>query len=300
MYSKRPFEPLDWLDAMAIEKIRTQKVMNRFYDRDDIEWDILRTDLLHPVCSVNKFFKLKYYLLDAIQRNHTTIKTSGGAWSNHIVATAFAARASKLRSIGMIRGEMPRYKSDTLREAEALGMTLEYVSRAAFPSYENPLPGEYFIPSGGYGELGAKGAAEILNHVAPGKYTHIICATGTGTMLAGLAQAAASGKVIGVPILKYPGIGEEITHLTRNDQYSLLPDFHGGGYAKKTPELLQFMNDFYEATDIPTDFVYTGKLMFAIFQLIHRQYFPEGSSILAIHSGGLQGNKSLKKGELVF
>lgn len=300
MHSKRPSDSVAWLDAMAIEKIRTQTVMNRFYNRDDIKWDILRTDLLHPVCSGNKFFKLKYYLLDAIQKNHTTIKTSGGAWSNHIVATAFAARASKLRSVGIIRGETPMHKSDTLREAEALGMTLEYVSRAAFNSYENPLPGEYFIPSGGYGELGAKGAGEILNHVDPRAYTHIICATGTGTMLAGLALATPTGKVIGVPVLKHPGIGRDITHLTHNDHYSVLPDFHCGGYAKKTPELLQFMNGFYEATGIPTDFVYTGKLMYAIFQLIHKQYFPEGSSILAIHSGGLQGNKSLKKGELVF
>lgn len=289
-----------WLSAMASEKIRTQTVTDRFYDRDDITWDILRTDLLHPVCSGNKFFKLKYYLLDAIQKNHTTIRTSGGAWSNHIVATAFAARACNINSIGIIRGEKPPQKSDTILEAEALGMTMDYVSREDFDLYETQYPGEYFIPSGGFGKLGAKGAAEILDHADHDQYTHIICATGTGTMLAGLNQAAPDKEIIGVAVLKHPGIRQEIAHLTPHDNYLILPEFHQGGYAKKTPELLQFMNEFYEATGIPTDFVYTGKLMFAIFQLIHKQYFPPGSRILAIHSGGLQGNKSLKKGVLVF
>jgi 1-aminocyclopropane-1-carboxylate deaminase/D-cysteine desulfhydrase-like pyridoxal-dependent ACC family enzyme len=300
MHSKRPFDPLTWFDTMAMEKIRTQTVTNTFYDRDDITWDIFRADLLHPICSGNKFFKLKYYLLDAIQKNHTTVKTSGGAWSNHIVATAFAARACNLNAIGMIRGEKTLKPSDTLLEAEALGMKLEYVSRANFSTHENTQADEYFIPAGGYGELGAQGAGDMLSYVDAKEYTHILCATGTGTMLAGLALAAPVQKIIGIPVLKHLEIGKEVIRLTQHDHFSVLHGYEQGGYAKKTPELLQFMNAFYEATGIPTDFVYTGKLMLAIVQLIYQQYFPPGSRILAIHSGGLQGNKSLKKGVLVF
>jgi len=300
MHSKRSFDALAWLDTMASEKIRIETILNSFYDRTDINWDILRTDLLHPVCSGNKFFKLKYYLLDVVQKNHTTILTSGGAWSNHIVATAFAARSCQLRAKGIIRGEKPLKLSQTLQEAQSLGMELEYVSRVHFKDGENPSPEEYIIPAGGYGQLGARGAGDMLNHVEAANYTHILCAVGTGTMLAGLAQAAPNCRVIGIPVLRYEAIGEEIRQLAPQTNITLLHEFYEGGYAKKTPQLVKFMNDFYVSTGIPTDFVYTGKLMFAILQLIHKQYFPPGSRILAIHSGGLQGNKSLKKGLLVF
>lgn len=285
---------------MANEKIIVQTVMDKYYDNNSIIWDILRADLIHPVCSGNKFFKLKYYLQDAIQKNHTTIKTSGGPWSNHIVATAFAAQALGLDSIGIIRGEKPKDPSNTLLLAEKMGMKLEFVSRTEFTSQHDTRPGEYLIPAGGFGELGAKGAAGMLDYVDLRNYTHIFCATGTGTMLAGLTLGAPTKKVIGIAVLKHPTIGQETARLIDRENLDVIHDFHMGGYAKKTPDLIPFMNDFYLNTGIPTDFVYTAKLMYAIRQLIQNQYFPSGSRILAIHSGGLQGNKSLKNGELVF
>lgn len=300
MQLKRPPDPVSWLDTMAQENIRTETVLQHFHKNTGITWDILRADLLHPVCSGNKFFKLKYHLLDAIQKKHTTIVTAGGAWSNHIVATAYAARACQLRSIGIIRGEKPARPSDTLKEADALGMTLDFVSRSDYPSSADRYPGQYFIPAGGYGELGARGAGDMLQHARIETYTHILCAVGTGTMLAGLALTAGTQQVIGIPVLKHGQIGSEVAALAHRNNIALLHQFHHGGYAKTSSELLSFMNRFYEATGIPTDFVYTGKLMYAIAQLIQDQYFPPGSRILTIHSGGIQGNKSLKKGALAF
>jgi 1-aminocyclopropane-1-carboxylate deaminase len=296
----RSGQQLAWFEALAKERIITEKVNKSLYDEAPLTWDILRTDLIHPVCSGNKFFKLKYFLLDAIQKNHTIITTSGGAWSNHIIATAFAARACGLRSVGLIRGEKNATPSATLLEASALGMELRFIGRGEYRDPQMLSPDEYYVPAGGYGEFGAKGAGEILTFANDQDYSHIICASGTGTMLAGLTLAAPGKQVLGIAVLKHKDLGKEAGRLIGKDELNMIHDYHFGGYAKKTDELLNFMNDFYLATGIPTDFVYTGKLMYAIRQLIRKQYFPPGSKILAIHSGGLQGNISLKKAALVF
>jgi 1-aminocyclopropane-1-carboxylate deaminase len=291
---------LAWFESLAREKIITETVDPGFYNDKDLIWDILRTDLIHPICSGNKFFKLKYFLLDALQKKYTTVITSGGPWSNHIVATAFAAKACGLSSIGMIRGEKPAIFSHTLLVAAELGMDLRFVTRA---DYNKPLvvePGHYYIPTGGRGELGAKGAGEMILYTNGLPYTHILCACGTGTMLAGLTQAAPSACVLGVAALKHSQLGVEAGELIERTELEMIHNFHFGGYAKKNQELIDFMNEFYTATGIPTDFVYTGKLMFAIRQLIQQQFFPPHSRILAIHSGGLQGNNSLKKGQLLY
>jgi 1-aminocyclopropane-1-carboxylate deaminase len=295
-----PGHHLAWFETLARERIVTETVENSVYGDPTIRWDILRTDLIHPICSGNKFFKLKYYLIDAIQKNNTTIITAGGAWSNHIVATAFAARTCGLRSVGLIRGEKSETPSDTLSEASDLGMDLRYISRVDFGTLTEPEPGEYYIPAGGYGETGAKGAGEMLDYAEGHHYTHIICASGTGTMLAGLTLAAPGKRVLGVAVLKHNDLGREAGKLIEREELEIIHDYHFGGYAKKTDELLAFMNEFFRTTGIPTDFVYTGKLMYAVKQLIQKQFFPPGSRILTIHSGGLQGNKSLKKGELVY
>jgi 1-aminocyclopropane-1-carboxylate deaminase len=293
-------QQLAWFEALAREKIATETVDPGFYDCRDISWNILRTDLIHPICSGNKFFKLKYYLIDALQKKHTTIVTSGGAWSNHIVATAFAARECGLRSIGLIRGEKPSIPSQTLLDAADLGMELRFVDRADYNKPPEPEAGHYYIPAGGYGEPGAKGAGEMLRYADGLPYTHILCASGTGTMLAGLTQAAPSSRVLGVTVLKHSQLGAEAGQLIGSTPLEMIHDYHFGGYAKKDQALIHFMNQFYTATGVPTDFVYTGKLMFAIRQLIQKQFFPPHSRILAIHSGGLQGNNSLKKGQLLY
>jgi 1-aminocyclopropane-1-carboxylate deaminase len=291
---------LAWFETLARDRIVTETVENSVYGDPAIRWDILRTDLIHPICSGNKFFKLKYYLIEAIQKNNTTIITSGGAWSNHIVATAFAAQACGLRSTGLIRGEKSQTLSDTLLEASALGMDLQYVSREDFGNKPELKSGEYYVPAGGYGMPGAKGAGEMLAFAEDRHYSHVICASGTGTMLAGLTLAAPGKRVLGIAVLKHNDLGREAGKLIGEKELEMIHDYHFGGYAKKTDELLAFMNEFYRTTGIPTDFVYTGKLMYAVKQLIQKQFFPPGSRILTIHSGGLQGNKSLKKGELVY
>jgi 1-aminocyclopropane-1-carboxylate deaminase len=311
MLSKPITERLQWFERLARQHIVTQSIEDDALSARNISWDILRTDLIHPVCSGNKFFKLKYYLLDAMNKKHTSITTYGGAWSNHIVASAFAATYCGLGSKGIIRGEKPTHLSETLLQSVEEGMELVFMARQEFAEMSLKIPDEtdeYIIPQGGFGPLGVKGAVEIMNYAHAGKYSHICCAVGTGTMLAGLItsfQDHEPGQIprfIGIPVLNDTGLRENIDQLIRPSAlaFTLLYDYQFGGYAKKTAGLIQFMNHFYEKYRVPTDFVYTGKLMFGIQDLVNAGYFPTGSRILAIHSGGLQGNKSLKKEALIY
>jgi 1-aminocyclopropane-1-carboxylate deaminase len=167
----------------------------------------------------------------------------------------------------------------------------------------------YYIDEGGYGAIGARGAATILTEQDTTHYDYIICAVGTGTMLAGCVHAALPHqKVIGIPVLKNEGsIENEINALLlehndkkNNQPYTLLHHFHQGGYAKTNPMMLDFMNRLWDTEKIPTDIVYTSKLLFGVEQLIKENYFEKESSILVIHSGGLQGNRSLPMGTLKF
>ena len=313
MLSKPITERLQWFERLAEQHIVTQRIVDTTLAEKNIYWDILRTDLIHPVCSGNKFFKLKYYLLDAIQKKHTRIITYGGAWSNHIAATAFAAEYCGLKSLGIVRGEKPALMSETLVAAAREGMELQFMAREEFDEYamktsENPHG--YVIPQGGYGKLGARGASEMIRFIKE-DYTHICCACGTGTMLAGLISAFSGSfthgkkhpRFIGIPIVKDPDLRQHVENLMQpgdSAPFSLVNDYQFGGYAKKTAALIAFMNSFYIRHQVPTDFVYTAKLMYALDDMLHSGFFPAGSRILAIHSGGLQGNKSLKKGTLCY
>ncbi|MBC8032521.1 MAG: pyridoxal-phosphate dependent enzyme [Chitinophagaceae bacterium] len=276
--------------------------------------DVLRLDKLHPVVSGNKWFKLKYYLQDAIDSSKNTILTYGGAWSNHIIAAAYAARAYGMQSVGIIRGEAPALLSPTLKLASAYGMELVFSPRNSYRSNDAALLEQqivperqdaYIIPEGGEGMHGRRGCGEILSLVPEGYHTHILCAIGTGTMFTGILNAS-SGKqqVIGIPVLKgMRDLGKTYENWINPDKRAgavFFYDYHQGGYAKRTPELLQFMNEFYRLTAIPTDFVYTGKLMMAFTDLLTKDYFKPGSRVLLIHSGGLQGNSSIPAGSLEF
>ncbi|WP_165760229.1 1-aminocyclopropane-1-carboxylate deaminase/D-cysteine desulfhydrase [Niastella populi] len=303
--------------------------------------DVLRLDRIHPVISGNKWFKLKYHLQEAIGQNKKGILTFGGAWSNHLVATALACRQANLQSIGIIRGEKPATLSATLQEVQDYGMQLQFVSREAYSNEAAIIPGlqlqhpdHFIVPQGGQSHLGVLGAAEILELAPIKSYSHISCATGTGTMLAGLVHAALPHqKVIGICTLKMPDaddnslntfvkpyaagpasyanwrrgektsprleegvdkIGEPVKN------YRIFYDYHFGGYARKTGELLRFMNSIYQKHELPTDFVYTGKLLFGLMHLVQNDHFQPGSRILMVHSGGLQGNRSLPAGTLTF
>jgi len=295
------------LERTGKDNILTQSIKNQQIIKNNIEWDILRTDLIHPICSGNKLFKLKYYLLDAITKKHKIVQTFGGAWSNHIVATAFLANHCGLKSIGIIRGEEPKVWSQTLKQAKVYGMSFQFISRSEFSNDQNLFVNDdiYSIPQGGSGILGVKGASEISYCTDFNHYTHIICACGTGTMLAGLVNASQpSQKCIGISVLKHPELIVEVDQLLMNfpekRNYTIIQDFHWGGYAKKNQDLIDYMNHFHQDYGVPTDFTYTAKMVYAIEEMIKVGYFKEGSKILSIHSGGLQGNNSLKKGTLNF
>lgn len=270
--------------------------------------DVLRLDKIHPLISGNKWFKLQFYIEEAISKNKKNIVTFGGAYSNHIVATAAACRLFGLKSFGIIRGEEPANYSPTLLESGKLGMQFSFTTRADYAKKFIPsafLNEDYYIINeGGYGELGVQGAETISSHFNQQNYTHILCAVGTGTMMAGLIRSSLpKQEIIGISVLKgndshYQSIRELVGEEERT--FTLLPDYHFGGYARYTNHLIEFMNEFFAHTGIPSDFVYTGKLFLAATDLLQKNYFPSQSKILLIHSGGLQGNQSLKKGTLSF
>lgn len=287
------------ISNITIDNIQLPELENK-----NILLDVLRLDKIHPVISGNKWFKLKYHLENFHRGNFKGIVTFGGAWSNHIIATAYVCQLHKIGSVGIIRGEEPGLLSKTLADAKNYTMELEFVSREEYRKKDSleflnklkeKYSGYYIIPEGGAGAEGEKGVEEILDIIPKNKYTHIVCAIGTGTMFKGLSNAAKRPiKMIGVPVLK--GWKEEV----QIDNGEFIPDYHFGGYAKYNPILIDFMNYFYSHTKIPTDIVYTAKLAYGIIDLVKKNYFMEGSKILMIHSGGSQGNNSLEKGSLIF
>lgn len=280
-----------------------------------VRLSVLRLDKIHPVVSGNKLFKLYYFLEEAAQSSHKTILSFGGAYSNHLAATAFACRALQLKSIGIVRGEQPAHLSPTLQQCMNDGMQLKFITRQQFAEKENgaftsSLQNEFgdcvIVPEGGYHPSGANGAALIMDIPGCRNYSHICTATGTGTTLAGLLKAAApSQTIVALPVLKdMKDIEERIAYLTGNKDpfknLQLLNDYHFGGYAKKTEALIQFMNKCWQRFHLPLDFVYTAKMLFGIIDRIKDGYFPPGSNILCLHTGGLQGNKSLPLHTLLF
>ena len=272
-----------------------------------VEAAVLRLDKIHPVISGNKWFKLRYYLQEAKELGKKQIITFGGAWSNHIVAAAAICKMNNIAATGIIRGEEPASWSSTLLQAKEYGMQLHFVSREDYALKRIPLSlqndANYLIPEGGFGERGAAGASTILDKIDK-NFTHYCCAIGTGTMMAGLINAVLPGQqVIGASVMKNNyALNENVRSLVINkpEEWQIIHDYHFGGYAKHTPELIRFMNEFCRQTGIPSDFVYTGKLFYAISDLFRADFFPSGSRLLLVHSGGLQGNNSLEKGTLIF
>ncbi|WP_276501555.1 1-aminocyclopropane-1-carboxylate deaminase/D-cysteine desulfhydrase [Terrimonas pollutisoli] len=293
------------MPALSFDRITTDRIAS--FNNYNIEVEVLRLDKVDAIISGNKWFKLRYYIDEAKATDKKGILTFGGAWSNHIVATAAACQLHRLQSIGIIRGEESLHLSNTLKMAKDLGMQLIFISRSSFQKKEIPSDlniSEYaIVDEGGYGRLGAKGASTILN-CCNKSYTHYCCAVGTGTMMAGIINGLSSDQqILGISVLKNNfSLSSQVQSLLDVDKknWSVLHDYSFNGYAKHTPELLQFMNAFYRQTGVPTDFVYTGKLFYAVTDLVEKNYFPPGSKILVIHSGGLQGNDSLKEGTLLF
>jgi 1-aminocyclopropane-1-carboxylate deaminase/D-cysteine desulfhydrase-like pyridoxal-dependent ACC family enzyme len=278
-----------------------------------IEIFMLRLDEIHPVISGNKIFKLYYFLEEVKKTSHKTIITFGGAYSNHLAATAFACKKMGLKSIGLVRGEKPGALSPTLLFCLEQEMQLEFINRTSFkkikePSFLFSLREKYgehiLIPEGGFSIMGAEGAALITQFFKDQSFTHVCVAVGTATTFAGIINGSESAtEVIGFSALKnLNDIKERLSELNVNadKKFSFINDYHFGGYAKRTSDLISFINDFYTQHAIPLDFVYTGKMMYGVFDLMKKNYFPSNSKILCIHTGGLQGNKSLPAGTLKF
>ncbi len=294
-----------------LSTISTDHVQGPVIGNNDITLDVLRLDKIDSVIAGNKWFKLQHYLGQALQRKQQRVVTFGGAYSNHIIATACAATKAGLQSTGIIRGEQPVVLSPTLQAAAGWGMELVFMSREAYNQRNDPAfteqllrqyPNSCIIPEGGAGPAGIKGAADIWQWVDQAAYTHVVCAMGTGTTLLGLLSGAEQTiELMGIPVLN--GFEKWLeTHVAphQRPQASIITEYHFGGYAKKTMALINFMNEWYRKTGIPSDFVYTGKLFFAVSDLIKNGYFNPGSRLLVIHSGGLQGNASLPAKTLVF
>lgn len=269
-----------------------------------------REDLLHPHISGNKFRKLKYNFLQAKEEGKDKLLTFGGAFSNHIAATAAAGKVHGLSTIGVIRGDELVDKvgeNPTLSFARDCAMSLKFVNRelyrqktdAPFLEELRSIYGDfYLVPEGGTNMLAVKGCEEILDD-GDAEFTHITCAVGTGGTIAGIARSAQPGqKVLGFPALKGEGLQAEIAAFGIPANWELVTDYHFGGYGRVTEELIVFINDFFDKTGVPLDPVYTGKMVFGVIDLACKGYFPENSNILLIHTGGLQGIAGMNR-ELV-
>jgi len=241
-------------------------------------------------------------LLEAKKRNYKTLLTFGGAYSNHIAATAFAAEEKGFKSIGIIRGEEHFPLNSTLQFARENGMELHYISRNEYrekttPDFLEKLKAQfgdfYLIHEGGTNELAIQGTAEILD--ANDTQDYICCAVGTGGTIAGIINTSNTNQtVIGFPAIKGIDVLEkDIESWTKSTNYKFINTYIGKGYAKVSEELVEFINEFNILHNIPLDAIYTGKMMMGILDLVNKDYFPKGSSILALHTGGLQGNKGM-------
>lgn len=298
---------IDFKDPPTVELKATQ------YEQQNISVSMLRLDEIHPVISGNKLFKLYYFLEEA--KNDTTKKiiTFGGAYSNHLAATAFACSKSNVQSMAFVRGEKPKKLSPTLSFCIENKMKLEFLSREDYTKINEghflaQLKNKYgefiLVPEGGFSIKGTRGAALITQFYNDANYTHVCLAVGTATTFAGIINGSNnSSETIGLGVLKnMHDINKRLGELQVDSRkkYSFNGDYHFGGYAKKTRKLIDFINNFYVCHKIPLDFVYTGKMMFGVNDLIQKNYFPPHSKILCIHTGGLQGNNSLGKGVLNF
>ncbi|MDT0675610.1 1-aminocyclopropane-1-carboxylate deaminase/D-cysteine desulfhydrase [Autumnicola musiva] len=277
-----------------------------------------REDLLHPEVSGNKFRKLKYNIAEAKKQGKLKILTFGGAFSNHISATAVAGKISGLKTIGIIRGEelghdLPKTLkfNDTLKFANSCGMQLKFISREKYRHKEDAVFIEelkkefgdfYLVSEGGTNALAIKGCEEIITS-ADEEFDYICTSVGTGGTFSGIINASCSHhKVLGFSALKGDFLTSEVKESVNKENWKIITDYHFGGYAKVNAELINFINQFKEEYNILLDPVYTGKLLFGIFAMIEKGQFPKNSKILAVHTGGIQGiagmNKRLKKKNL--
>lgn len=268
-----------------------------------VELWIKRDDLLHPIISGNKWRKLKYNLNHALFHQADTLISMGGAYSNHLHALAFAGQQLGLKTAAFVRGERPAQLNPTLIDLQQWGMQLDFVSRSDYRQlrqYKNydSLPdlvsGQYWLPEGGATDLALQGVAEIMSELKQ-EFDMLMVACGTGATLAGLIAAApVDMQILGVAALKggdflNADVKQLLPQAISRHNWQILLDYHFGGFAKYTPELKLFMHQFAAKHDVALDPIYTGKLLFAFYDLLNQGYFKPGQRILILHTGGLQG-----------
>ncbi|MEK6153470.1 pyridoxal-phosphate dependent enzyme [Flavobacteriaceae bacterium 3-367] len=295
-------------------KVVNQSVHLPVLAKRKVSLSLKREDQIHPYVSGNKYRKLKYNLQEVKRQGLNTILTFGGAYSNHISATAYACRAHGLRTIGVIRGEeiAERWeKNPTLVAAKQQGMELHFISREQYQekaeadfleSLRKKFGVFYLMPEGGTNNLAVKGCEEILTG-EDALFDIITGCVGTGGTLAGIINSSGlQQQILGFPALKGNFLHKDIRKFVHKNNWDLVLDYHFGGYAKENRELINFINWFKRETGIPLDPIYTGKMIFGVLDLVKKSYFRPGTKILAIHSGGLQGiagmNIVLKKKNL--
>ena len=294
---------MNWIDYKA----PIEEISHPLLNEKKITLSILREDLIHETISGNKYRKLKYNILKAKELGYKKILTFGGAFSNHIAATAVAAKLNNLEVLGFIRGEEIKDLVDdnvTLGFAKAKGMDFKFISREEYRLKDTPqfleqlkinYPDYYVIPEGGTNNLAIKGCEEIL-YTDCNNYDYVASAIGTAGTITGLINSAKKNQhIIGFPALKGDFFSEEICKLTDRKNFTIINKYHFGGYGKINDELIDFINSFKKHTKIQLDPIYTGKMVFGIFDLIKEDFFKENSKILAVHTGGLQGIDGINK-----
>ncbi|PHQ61249.1 MAG: 1-aminocyclopropane-1-carboxylate deaminase [Maribacter sp.] len=295
-------------------QIENQGVDHPLLSEKKISLYIKREDLVHHYISGNKYRKLKYNLIEAKTKVFTKLLTFGGAYSNHIAATAYAGKQYGFDTIGVIRGDelSEKWKENpTLQLAHEHGMRFKFVSRESYrkrgsQDFIGRLKEEfgpfYLLPEGGTNALAIKGCEEILVPEDV-EFDVVCCSVGTGGTIAGIINSTHSKqRVLGFSALKGDFLNEDIRKFAQKENWTLQTEYHFGGYAKLNAGLIHFINDFKEKTQIPLDSIYTGKMVYGIFDLVKKDYFLPNTKILAIHTGGLQSvegmNIKLKKRQL--
>ncbi|MBC7615332.1 MAG: pyridoxal-phosphate dependent enzyme [Pedobacter sp.] len=279
--------------------------IHSFHCQNSTQIWVKRDDLIDPYISGNKWRKLKYILADASLNGKNHLVTFGGAYSNHLVATAAAAARNGLKATAFVRGE--NVMNEMLFLCQLFGMHLIFVDRESyrhknllFEQYFKEDQSTYFIDEGGASEAAVKGCSEIIGELTE-PYDYIFCAAGTGTTAAGLLRGINIAKLNTelhiIPVLKGGEfIGTEINRYENDlSKLHLHTHYHFGGYAKTTPVLIKFIKEFVAETGILIDPVYTAKMFYAIDDLLSRNQIRKGAKILAIHTGGLLGMLGMKE-----
>ncbi|WP_420576448.1 1-aminocyclopropane-1-carboxylate deaminase/D-cysteine desulfhydrase [Ekhidna sp.] len=285
-----------------------QEISHPLLEEKQIQLFVKRDDLVHPEIMGNKWRKLKYNLEEMKSNKQTSLVTMGGAYSNHIAATAAAAHEHKIQAVGIIRGdELDENSNPTLRFAHSKGMQLHFANRHRFRDFRENLrlikeeyPDHYFLPEGGTNELAVKGCTEIINEITI-PFDIIVTPIGTGGTFAGLVKSASeSQKVAGISSLKGDFISSEMSRLLqkmniKSKNYSIITRYHFGGYGKTNTELIDFINWFKENFGIPLEPIYTGKSFFGVWDMIKTDKFEKNLKIVLLHTGGLQGIKGFNR-----